>query len=97
MNIRPLYDRVIVQRLEELKVSRGGIIIPDNATEKPAVGFVIACGEGRLIKDTSEVLPLKVKEQDKVLFAKYAGTEYTIEGQAYLIIREDDIIGVIDD
>ncbi len=95
MNIRPLQDRVIVQRLEEEEKTKGGIIIPDTAKEKPQQGKVIAVGKGK-VRDDGKVSPLDVKVGDKVLFSKYAGTEVKIEGEEYLIMREDDILGVIE-
>jgi chaperonin GroES len=94
MKVRPLRDRVLVERLEEAEQkSIGGIIIPDTAKEKPQQGRVIAAGKGR-VNDKGEVFPLDVKEGDTVLFGKYAGTEIKIEGREYLIIREDEILGV---
>ncbi len=94
MKVRPLQDRVLVQRVEEEQVSRGGIIIPDTAKEKPIKGKVIAVGNGRILKN-GEVRALTVKEGDEVLFSKYAGTEVKIEGTEHLIMREDDILGVV--
>jgi chaperonin GroES len=94
-NIRPLHDRVIIKRIEEQEQIRGGIIIPDTAREKPQEGEVIAVGNGRR-KDDGEYIALDVKEGDRVLFGKYAGTEVKLEDQEYLIMREDDILGVID-
>ena len=93
MNIRPLQDRVIVKRLEEEEKTKGGIIIPDAAKEKPQQGEVIAVGKGK-VKDDGSVLPLDVKVGDKILFGKYAGTEIKIEGEEYLIMREDDMLSV---
>ncbi len=95
MNIRPLHDRVIVKRVEEEKTSPGGIVIPDSATEKPLEGKVIAVGNGKLL-DNGELRPLALKKGDKVLFAKYSGTEVKVRGEEYLIMREDDVIGVIE-
>jgi len=95
MNIRPLQDRVIVQRLEEEEKTKGGIIIPDTAKEKPMQGKIIALGKGK-VRDDGKVSPLDVKVGDRVLFSKYAGTEVKIEGEEYLIMREDDILGVIE-
>jgi len=95
MKIRPLHDRVIVKRIEEETTSSGGIIIPDSAKEKPAQGKVIAVGEGKILDDGKKA-PMNVKAGDKVLFSKYAGTEVKIEGEEYLIMREDDILGIID-
>jgi chaperonin GroES len=95
MNLRPLQDRIIVKRLEEENVTAGGILIPDTAKEKPQRGEVIAVGKGKVTED-GKVLPMDVKKGDKVLFGKYAGTEIKIDGQDYLIMREDDILGVIE-
>ena len=92
--IRPLHDRVIVQRLEEEEKTKGGIIIPDTAKEKPQQGKVVAVGKGK-VNDDGKVTPLDVKAGDKILFGKYSGTEVKIEGEEYLIMREDDILGVI--
>ena len=94
MKVRPLGDRVLVKRLEEEEV-RGGIIIPDTAKEKPKRGEIIAIGNGKL-NEKGERITLEVKEGDRVLFGKYAGTEIKIEGEEYLIMREDDILGVIE-
>lgn len=95
MNLRPLQDRIIVKRLEEENVTAGGIYIPDTAKEKPQRGEVVAVGKGKVTED-GKVLPMDVKAGDKVLFGKYAGTEIKIDGQDYLIMREDDILGVIE-
>lgn len=95
MNIRPLQDRVIVKRLEEEEKTKGGIIIPDTAKEKPQEGKVIAVGKGKITED-GKVIPLDVKVGDRILFAKYAGTEVKIEGEEHLIMREEDILGVIE-
>jgi chaperonin GroES len=95
MNIRPLHDRVIVKRLEEDKTTPGGIVIPDSATEKPIQGEIIAVGNGKLL-DNGEVRALEVKKGDKVLFGKYSGTEVKIGGDEYLVLREDDIMGVLE-
>lgn len=95
MKIRPLQDRVIVKRLEEEEKTKGGIIIPDTAKEKPMQGEVIAAGKGKVQED-GKASPLDVKVGDKVLFSKYAGTEVKIDGEEYLIMREDDILGVIE-
>jgi chaperonin GroES len=94
MNIRPLYDRVIVRRTEQEQSSPGGIVIPDTAAEKPIQGEVIAVGKGKLL-DSGELRPLDVKAGDKVLFGKYSGTEVKLNGSEYLVMREDDIMGVI--
>ena len=95
MKIRPLHDRVIVKRMEEERTSPGGIVIPDAATEKPIKGEVIAVGNGRLL-DNGETRALDVKEGDKVLFGKYSGTEVKVEGQDLLVMREEDIMAVIE-
>lgn len=95
MNIRPLHDRVIVKRLEEEKTSPGGIVIPDSATEKPIQGEVIAVGNGKLL-DNGELRALDLKKGDKVLFGKYSGTEVKVEGEELLVLREDDIMGVVE-
>ena len=94
-NIRPLHDRVIVKRIEEQEQLRGGIIIPDTAKEKPQQGKVIAAGAGKTT-EAGERIPLDVKEGDLVLFGKYAGTEIRLDDEEYLILREDDILGVIE-
>jgi len=95
MNIRPLHDRVIVKRVEEEKTSPGGIVIPDSATEKPIQGEVVAVGNGKLL-DSGELSKLDLKKGDKVLFGKYSGTEVKVGGDEYLVMREDDIMGVIE-
>jgi chaperonin GroES len=95
MNIRPLQDRILVKRLDELAATKGGIIIPDTAKEKPQEGEVVAVGKGRVMEDGSQ-RPLDLKTGDKVLFGKYAGTDVKIEDEDYLIMREDDILGVIE-
>ena len=95
MKIRPLQDRVIVERLAEEEKTKGGIIIPDTAKEKPMEGKVIAAGKGRVAED-GKLIKLDVKAGDKVLFSKYAGTDVKIDGKEYLIMREDDILGVIE-
>ena len=95
MNIRPLHDRVVVRRLEEEKMSPGGIVIPDSATEKPIQGEVVAIGNGKIL-DSGEVRGLDVKAGDKILFGKYSGTEVKIDGEELLVMREDDIMGVIE-
>ncbi len=95
MKIRPLQDRIIVRRIEEEEVSSGGIIIPDSAKEKPQEGKVIAVGKGKIGED-GKIQPLDVKKGDKVLFSKYAGSEVNIDGDEHLIIREDDVLGVIE-
>jgi len=95
MNIRPLQDRIIVKRIEEETKTAGGLIIPDSAKEKPQMGMVIAAGNGKKTEE-GKVLALDVKVGDKVLFGKYAGTEIKVEGQEYLMMREDDILGVVE-
>jgi chaperonin GroES len=95
MKIRPLQDRVIVKRVEEEEKTKGGIIIPDTAKEKPMEGKVIAVGKGKVLED-GKVHPLDVKAGDRVLFGKYSGTEVKIDGEEHLIMREDDILGVIE-
>jgi len=95
MKIRPLHDRVLVSRVEEAQVSSGGIIIPDSAKEKPIRGRIVAVGNGKLTK-TGDVRPLTVKAGDEVLYSKYAGTEVKLGGEEHLIMREDDILGVIE-
>jgi chaperonin GroES len=95
MGIRPLHDRVIVKRMKEDEVSRGGIIIPDTAKEKPIEGEVVAIGNGKIAEDGS-VRPLDVKPGDRVLFGKYAGTEVKVDGEERLILREEDILAVVD-
>ncbi len=95
MKIRPLQDRVIVRRVEEEEKTKGGIIIPDTAKEKPIEGKVIAVGKGK-VREDGKVQPLDVKKGDRILFGKYAGTEIKVEGEEHLIMREDDILGVIE-
>lgn len=95
MGLRPLHDRILVRRLEEEEQKQGGIIIPDTAKEKPQQATVLAVGTGR-VTDDGNVQPLDVKQGDKVVFGKYAGTEVKIEGEELLIIREDDILGVLE-
>jgi chaperonin GroES len=95
MKIRPLHDRVIVKRIEEEETTKGGIIIPDTAKEKPVEGKVIAVGTGKILEDGKK-LPLEVKKGDRILFGKYAGTDIKIEGEEHLIMREDDIIAIVE-
>ena len=95
MNIRPLHDRVIVKRMQEERTSPGGIVIPDAAAEKPIKGEVIAVGNGRVMEN-GEVRPLDVKAGDKVIFGKYSGTEVKVDGEELLVMKEDDIMGVIE-
>jgi chaperonin GroES len=95
MKIRPLHDRVIIKRTEEERTSPGGIVIPDTATEKPIKGKVIAVGKGRILED-GKVRPLDLKAGDKVLFGKYSGTEVKVDGEELLVMKEDDIMAVIE-
>jgi chaperonin GroES len=95
MKLRPLHDRILVQRVEEEAKTKGGIIIPDSAKEKPAEGKVIAVGNGKL-DDAGKRIPLEVKVGNKILFGKYSGSEVKIDGDEYLIMREDDVLGVIE-
>ena len=95
MKIQPLNDRVLVIRIDEEEKTSGGIIIPDTAKEKPAEGKVVAIGNGKR-DESGNTIPLEVKEGDRVLFSKYAGTEVKIDGEEYLIMREDDVLGIID-
>jgi chaperonin GroES len=94
VNLRPLYDRVLVKRVESETTTKGGIIIPDNAKEKPLEGEIIAVGNGRVLEDGT-LRPLQVKAGDRVLFAKYAETEVKVDGHSYLLLREDDLLGVL--
>jgi chaperonin GroES len=95
MNIRPLHDRVVVRRMEEERTTAGGIVIPDSATEKPIQGEIIAVGKGKIL-DNGESRPLDVKVGDRVLFGKYSGTEVKLDGNEFLVMREEDIMGVIE-
>ena len=95
MSLRPLYDRVLVKRLEEGEQKQGGIIIPDTAKEKPQQATVLAVGSGR-VNDDGKIQPLDVKAGDKVIFGKYAGTEVKVDGEELLIIREDDVLGIME-
>ena len=95
MNIRPLHDRVVVKRLEEERTSPGGIVIPDTAAEKPVRGEVVAVGNGKLLEN-GEIRPLDLKAGDQVLFGKYSGTEVKVEGEELLVMREDDVMAVIE-
>ena len=95
MKIRPLHDRVIVKRLEEERVSAGGIVIPDTAAEKPIQGKVVAVGKGKILED-GQVRPLDVKVGDKVLFGKYSGTEVKVDGEELVVMREEDVMAVIE-
>jgi len=96
MNVRPLHDRIIVQRLEEGEQKIGGIIIPDSAKEKPQQGRVISAGAGK-VKDDGKRIPLDVKAGDLILFGKYSGQEIKLDGEEFLIMREDEVLAVIDD
>jgi chaperonin GroES len=95
MKIRPLHDRILVKRLEEKEVKKGGIIIPDTAKEKPQEGKVIAVGNGK-VTDEGKKIPLDVKAGDRILFGKYSGSEVKVEDEEYLILREEDVLGIID-
>ena len=95
MKIRPLGDRILLKRIEGEDKSKGGIIIPDTAKEKPQEGRVVAVGKGRLLED-GKLVPLEVKKGDRVLFGKYSGAEVKLEGEEHLIVKEDDILGVIE-
>jgi chaperonin GroES len=95
MNIRPLYDRIVVKRIEEQEVKQGGIIIPDTAKEKPQEGEVMAAGRGKRLEDGT-VVPLDVKVGDRILFGKYSGSEIKIDGEEYVIMREDDVLGILE-
>ena len=95
MKVRPLHDRLIVERVEEKETVKGGIIIPDTAKEKPQEGKVIAVGNGKILED-GKIRALDIKVGDRILFSKYAGTEIKIDGQEHLMMREEDILGVIE-
>jgi len=95
MNIKPLHDRVIVKRVKEEEKTKGGIIIPDTAKEKPQEGIITAVGSGRIEGEGEKKIPLDVKKGDRVLFSKYAGTDITIDGEEHLIMKEEDIIAII--
>jgi len=95
MKLRPLHDRILVQRVEEVTTTKGGIIIPDTAKEKPAEGKVIAVGNGKIGEDGKKI-PLDIKKGDRILFGKYSGTEVKIENEEYLIMREDDVLGIVE-
>jgi chaperonin GroES len=95
MNIRPLHDRVVVRRVEEEKTTASGLIIPDSATEKPSEGEIIAVGKGKT-SDNGSIIALDVKIGDKVLFGQYAGTEIKVDGETLLMMREDDIVAVVE-
>ena len=95
MKIRPLYDRIVVKRIEEKETLRSGIIIPDSAKEKPMEGEVIAVGHGKMLED-GKIVPLDVKVGDRILFGKYSGSEIKLDGEDYMIFREDDVLGILD-
>jgi chaperonin GroES len=95
MKIRPLQDRVLVQRVQEEERTKGGIIIPDTAKEKPQEGKVVAVGKGK-VGDDGKLIPLDVKAGDKILFGKYSGSEIKLDGEDYLIMREEDILGILE-
>ena len=95
MKLRPLQDRILVKRVEEEEKTKGGIIIPDTAKEKPAEGKVVAVGKGKL-DENGKRIALEIKKGDRILFGKYSGTEVKIEGEEYLIMREEDVLGIID-
>ena len=96
MAFKPLHDRVLVRRVESDEKTKGGLIIPDSAKEKPAEGIVVACGEGAR-KDSGELIEMGVKAGDKILFGKWSGTEVTVDGEELLIMKESDILGIIED
>ena len=95
MKLRPLQDRILVQRVEEEETTKGGIIIPDTAKEKPAEGKIVSVGKGKLDENGKRIAP-EVKKGDRILFGKYSGTEVKVEGQEYLIMREEDVLGIIE-
>jgi chaperonin GroES len=95
MNIRPLYDRIVVKRIEERETTRNGIVIPDSAKEKPQEGEVMAVGHGKRLED-GELVALDVKVGDRILFGKYSGSEVKLEGTEYIIMREDDVLGILE-
>jgi chaperonin GroES len=95
MNIRPLYDRIVVKRIEEKETIQGGIIIPDSAKEKPQEGEVVAVGQGKRLEN-GKVVPLDVKAGDRILFGKYSGSEIKLDGDEYVIMREDEVLGILD-
>jgi chaperonin GroES len=95
MKIRPLYDRIIVRRIAEEEKTKGGIIIPDTAKDKPTEGEVVAAGKGKMTED-GKVIPMDVKKGDRILFSKYGGNEVKIDGVEYLIMREEDVLGIIE-
>ena len=95
MKIRPLQDRVLIRRVEEEETTAGGIIIPDTAKEKPQEGQVIATGKGK-VRDDGKITPLDLASGDRILFSKYAGTDVTLDGEEYVILREDDVLAIVD-
>ena len=95
MKFRPLYDRILVERVESEEITKGGIIVPDSAKEKPQQGKVIAVGQGKRLED-GKLIPLEVKAGDTILFGKYSGSEIKIEGNDYLIMKEDDVLGLVE-
>jgi chaperonin GroES len=95
MKLRPLQDRILVQRVKEEETTKGGIIIPDTAKEKPAEGKIVSVGKGKLDENGKRIAP-EVKKGDRILFGKYSGTEVKVEGQEYLIMREEDVLGIIE-
>ena len=95
MKIRPLYDRIVVKRIEEQETVRGGIIIPDSAKEKPQEGEVVAVGNGKRLENGT-LVPLDVKAGDRILFGKYSGSDIKLDGEEYMIMREDEVLGVLD-
>ena len=95
MNIRPLYDRIVVKRVEEKETMQGGLYIPDSAKEKPQEGEVVAVGKGKRLED-GKVIPLDVKPGDRILFGKYSGSDIKIDGEEYLIMREDEVLGILE-
>jgi len=95
MNIRPLYDRIVVKRVEEKETMQGGLYIPDSAKEKPQEGEVVSVGKGKRLED-GKVIPLDVKAGDRILFGKYSGNDIKIDGQEYLIMREDEVLGILE-
>ena len=95
MKIRPLYDRIVVKRIEEQETTRNGIIIPDSAKEKPQEGEVIAVGHGKRLED-GKIVPLEVKAGDRILFGKYSGSDTQLDGTEYIVMREDDVLGIFE-
>ena len=94
MNIRPLYDRIVVKRIDEKEQTRSGLFIPDSAKEKPQEAEVVAVGQGKRLED-GKIVPMEVKPGDRILFGKYSGNEITLDGEDYLIMREDDVLGIL--